>query len=423
LLIANCLCQRQRPKGVDNLATFVYTAIDPTGKQVKGSVAADTQDAATLKVKELGVTPISVAKGTALNSDINLSFMQKGPKPRDTSVFCRQMVSILGAGVGMSDALGMVAGQTENKVLQEAISGCREKIEQGSSLSEAMREYPKAFEDVFCTMVAAGEESGSLDISFTRMGESAEKTASLKALIKKSTMYPMVLGIVVVVVVFVMLTFIVPKFESFLTGLGSDLPAFTKMLVSAGNFCKNNVVYIVGGAALFVFGIKRFKKTNLGKHIFGKISMKAPIVKNLTVKTACANLMRTLSTLLATGINMVDAIEITGATMTNVYYKEALAKVKEEVAMGTPLSESLEHTKVFPDMVFHMASIGEETGNLVQMFDTTADYYDEEVKAATESLTALLEPLVIVALAGVVGPIVIALLMPMMSMYSSLSEA
>lgn len=404
------------------MATFVYTAIDSTGKQVKGSVAADSQDAATAKVKELGVTPISVAQGSALNADLNISFMQKSPGARDISVFCRQMVSILGAGVGMSDALAMVGGQTENPVLKSAIIGCREKIEQGSSLSEAMSEYPKAFEEVFCTMVAAGEESGSLDISFTRMGESAEKTASLKALIKKSTMYPMVLGIVVVVVVFVMLTFIVPKFESFLGSLGSELPAFTKALVAAGNFCKNNVLYIILFVIGLIIGIKQFKKTNIGKHVFGKISMKAPVVKNLTVKTACANLMRTLSTMLATGINMVDAIEITGATMTNVYYKEALEKIKDEVALGTPLSEAIEHTGVFPDMVYHMASIGEETGNLVQMFDTTADYYDEEVKAATESLTALLEPLVIVALAGVVGPIVIALLMPMMSMYSSLSD-
>lgn len=405
------------------MATFTYTAIDANGKQVKGAIAADSQDAATQKVKEMGVTPISVAQGTALNGDINLSFMQKGPKPRDTSVFCRQMVSILGAGVGMSDALRMVGGQTENKVLKEAIEGCREKIEQGSSLSEAMKEYPKAFEDVFCTMVAAGEESGSLDISFTRMGESAEKTAALKGLIKKSSMYPMVLGIVVVVMVFVMLTFIVPKFESFLSGLGSDLPAFTKALVAAGNFCKSNVLYIVGGVAVFIFAFKKFKATNLGKHVLGKVSMNAPVVKNMVVKTACANLMRTLSTLLATGIDMVNAIDITADTMTNVYYKEAMAKVKEEVAMGTPLSEALEHSKVFPDMVFHMAAIGEETGNLVQMFDTTADYYDEEVKTATESVTAMLEPLVIVAMAGVVGPIVIALLMPMMSMYSSLSDA
>ncbi len=405
------------------MATFTYTAVDNAGKQVKGSVAADSKEQATQKVKDLGVTPISIAQGTALNGDINLSFMQKGPKPRDTSVFCRQMVSILAAGVGMSDALRMVGGQTENKVLQAAIYGCREKIEQGMSLSEAMKEYPKAFSEIFCTMIAAGEESGSLDISFTRMGESAEKSAQLKGLIKKSSMYPMVLGIVVVVMVFVMLTFIVPKFESFLSGLGSDLPAFTKALVAAGNFCKSNVLYIVGGVAIFVFVLRKFKKTNVGKHVFGTIAVKMPVVKNMTVKTACANLMRTLSTLLATGIDMVSAIEITGETMGNVLYKEAMVKVKEEVAMGTPLSEALEHSKVFPDMVFHMASIGEETGNLVQMFDTTADYYDEEVKTATQSVTAMLEPLVIVAMAGVVGPIVIALLMPMMSMYSSLSDA
>lgn len=405
------------------MATFTYTAVDNAGKQVKGSVAADSKEQATQKVKDLGVTPISVAQGSALSGDINLSFMQKGPKPRDTSVFCRQMVSILGAGVGMSDALRMVGGQTENKVLQAAIYGCREKIEQGMSLSEAMKEYPKAFSDIFATMVAAGEESGSLDVSFTRMGESAEKSASLKALIKKSSMYPMVLGMVVVVMAVVMITFIVPKFESFLGGLGSELPAFTRALVNGGRFMQKNIVYIVIGVVVFVILFRQFKKTNLGKHVLGKVSMKAPVVKNMVIKTACANLMRTMSTLLATGIDMVSAIEITSDTMTNVYFKEAMLKVKDEVAMGTPLSEALEHSKVFPDMVFHMANIGEETGNLVQMFDTTADYYDEEVKSATESVTAMLEPLVIVAMAGVVGPIVIALLMPMMSMYSSLNDS
>ena len=405
------------------MATFTYTAVDNAGKQVKGSVAADSKEQATQKVKDLGITPISIAQGTALNGDINLSFMQKGPKPRDTSVFCRQMVSILAAGVGMSDALRMVGGQTENKVLQAAIYGCREKIEQGMSLSEAMKEYPKAFSEIFCTMIAAGEESGSLDISFTRMGESAEKSAALKALIKKSSMYPMVLGIVVVVMAVVMITFIVPKFESFLGGLGTDLPAFTKALVNGGRFMQKNIVYIVIAVVVIVVVLRRFKKTNAGKHVFGKIAIVMPVVKNMTIKTACANLMRTMSTLLATGIDMVSAIEITADTMTNVFFKEAMLKVKDEVAMGTPLSEALEHTKQFPDMVFHMASIGEETGNLVQMFDTTAEYYDEEVKTATQSVTAMLEPLVIVAMAGVVGPIVIALLMPMMSMYDSINSA
>lgn len=404
------------------MATFTYTAIDSNGKQVKGTVAADTQEAALDQVKGLGVTPINVAKGSAMNAEINFSFLEKKPEARDISVFCRQMVSILNAGVGMSDALDMLGKQTENKMLRKAIIGCRESVESGSTLSQAMDKYPKVFSHTFATMIAAGEESGSLDISFTRIAEQNEKSAKLKGLIKKSTSYPKMLILIVVGVIIFMVTYLVPKFQDFLGSLGSELPTLTQIIVNISDFVKGNFVLIgVVGVGLFV-GFKYFSKTDVGKHVLGKISMKAPMLGDLTVKTASANTLRTLGTMLATGINMVDALDIVAETMTNIYFEEAIMKVKEDVSVGVPLSEALSDTGIFPDMVCHMTQIGEETGNLVEMFDTSADYYEQEVQDSTEALTSALTPMITVVMAGIVGVVIISLLLPMMSMYSSMDN-
>lgn len=289
-------------------------------------------------------------------------------------------------------------------------------------MHEAMREYPKVFSDIMCTMIAAGEESGSLETSFERIAEKNEKDTKLKALVKKSTMYPMILGILVVVIVTFMLTVIVPKFEDFLGSLGGSLPPLTQFLVDASDFMKNNILLIGAAVVALIIGFKMFKKTAFGRHLIDKIMLKVPLLGTLTTKTACSNVMRMMATLLATGISMIDAISITADTMTNIYYKEALLDVKTEVAQGTPLSDALEHTKMFPPMVHHMARIGEETGDLVSIFDRSALYYDEEVEASTQAVTAALEPMVIIAMAGIVGTMVIALLMPMMSMYDSLDS-
>ena len=404
------------------MTNFAYTALNEEGKEVRGTISAETNEEALAKIKAKGMTPLNVEKANALNSDINLSILQKKPTPKDMSLFCRQMVSILSAGVAMSEALEMLGLQTENPVLKDAINGCRLRIEGGSSMHEAMKEYPKVFPDVFATMVAAGEESGSLEISFTRMAEKFEKDTKMKALIKKSTMYPMVLGVIVVGVIIVMLGFIVPKFQDFLSSLGTELPALTQAIVDASDFFKAHYILIFAIVAALVVGFKMFQKTEFGLHLIDKIKMKMPLVGNLTIRTACSNMMRTLATLLSTGIPMIDAIDICGETMTNVFYKEAMASIKSEVSQGIPLSEAIENTKLFPPMVCHMTKIGEETGNLVGMFDRSADYYDEEVQSATEAMTAALEPIIIVVMAGIVGTMVVALLMPMMSMYDGLDS-
>ena len=401
---------------------FNYVGLNnETGKQVKGTVAADNEAEALDKIKAKGLTPMSVEEATAMTKSVSIGFGTAKPKPRDMSVFCRQMVSVLSAGVSMSKALEMLGQQTENKTLQTAIVGCQQKIEAGSSMHEAMEDY-KCMSGIFATMIAAGEESGSLETSFTRMAEKFEKDAKLKALVKKSTMYPMVLGIILVVVVVVMLEFIIPKFTDFLGQLGTDLPAITKAIVNASEFFKKNIVLIAIAVGGLIVGVKMFKKSSVGRHFIDNIMLKAPLLGTLTKKTACSNVARTLATLVSTGISILDALDITAATMTNIFFKEGLEKVKVEVAQGMPLSEALEMTKLFPPMITQMTKIGEETGQLVEMFDRAANYFDEEVEAATQSVTAAIEPMVIVAMAGIVGTMVIALLMPMMSMYDGLDS-
>lgn len=403
------------------MANFTYSALDKNGKEQKGNIAADSREEAISKIKSKELTPLNVEEATAMNKEISFGFLQAKPKPRDMSVFCRQMVSILSAGVSLSRALEMLGEQTENKVLAEAIKGCRSKIEAGSTMNEAMMDYA-CMSGIFATMVAAGEESGSLETSFTRMAEKFEKDAALKALVKKSVMYPAVLVIVLIAVIIVMLAFVIPKFEDFLGSLGSELPKLTQAIVDASRFFQEHwvvIAIVVGG---FVAFIKWFKTIPVGRHFIDNLMLKMPLFGPLTTRTACANVMRTLATLLSTGISMLDAIEITKGTMSNIFYEEAMDSIKGEVAQGTPLSEALERTELFPPMIYHMTGIGEETGNLVEMFDRAAGYYDEEVKASTEALTAALEPVIIVAMAGIVGTMVIACLLPMMSMYEGLDS-
>ena len=407
---------------VITLAEFNYKALEnATGKEVKGTINADNEEEALQKLKAKELTPMEVTVATAMTKSVSIGFGKKAPKPRDMSVFCRQMVSILSAGVGMNKALEMLSAQTENAVLREAIEGCRTKIEQGSSMHEAMQDF-KCMRGIFATMVAAGEESGSLEISFTRMAEKFEKDAAMKALVKKSTMYPKVLIFVLLGVVVAMLQFVIPKFQDFLGSLGGELPPLTKAIVAASDFFKARWYIIAAVVAAFVFAYKTFNKSAVGRHFIDNLKLKMPLMGPLTVKTACANITRTMGTLIATGLPMLEAIEIAGSTMENIHYQEAMQTVKTDVAQGTPLSDALESTKLFPSMVYQMTRIGEETGDLVAMFDRTAGYFDDEVKAATEAMTAAMEPLIIVAMAGIVGTMVISLLMPMMSMYDNLDS-
>lgn len=403
------------------MASFSYTAVDRTGRDRKGSIAADTKEKARELLKTEGLMPLSVSEQSLMTKDININIGGK-PKARDMSIFCRQFVSIVSAGVTIIDAMEMLSEQTENKILRKAILDTKVAVEKGESLANAMRINKKIFSDIFITMVEAGEASGSLEVSFSRMADQFEKEAKLKALVRKASIYPSVVAVVAVGVVIVMLTFIVPTFQQMFEDLGTTLPAITQAIVSMSKFMQKYWYIVVCAIVGLVLLAKYFKKTDAGKRFFGRIGLKAPLFGKLTVKTASSRLARTLSTLLAAGLPLIDALEITSNVMTNIFFKEALVEAKEDVTMGTTLSEPLYRSRLFPALVCHMLKIGEESGNIESMLEKLADYYDDEVEVATQSLMAALEPMIIILLAGIIGTIIISILMPMAQMYSGLQN-
>lgn len=403
------------------MATFAYEALDKKGATVKGTVEAENIDLARAEIKNQGVTLLDIKEQGVLNKEINIDIGGK-PKPRDLSVFCRQFVSMLRAGVTILDALKMLGDATENKKLKEAINGVRVATEKGDTLSSAVAEYPKVFPELMVNMIAAGEASGSLDVALDRMATQFERSAKTGAMVKKAMIYPIVVCIVAIVVVIVMLVVVIPSYMEMFKDLGTDLPGITKAVMAASNFIMDKWFILLPIIIAIVVAVMSFSKTDTGKHFFGKIAIKVPAISNLVIKSASAQMARTLSTLLAAGIPLVEAVEIVAQIMTNIYFREALEDAKSEVTIGQPLSRPLETCGLFPPMVYYMTRIGEETGNNEEMLDKLADYYEDEVEMAVAGLMSAMEPAIIVVLAGVVGVILGACMAPMLTMYESLNS-
>ena len=403
------------------MAEFNYLVVDKTGKEKKGNMQAETVDEVRAKLKNEGFTVVNVTKASALTKEINIT-IGKAVKPRDLSVFCRQFISMVRAGVTILDSLDMLADQTENVAMAKAIRGVHTEIRKGETLSEALSKYPKVFPDIMCSMVAAGEASGKLDIAFERMATHFEKSAKLKAIVKKAMIYPIIVMIVALVVIVVMLIKVIPAYDSMFEQLGGELPALTRAVVAVSDFIMHDwfwlIVILIGvGIAISVF-----KKTITGQIVFGTISRKLPVFGKMTIKHASSNYARSLSTLIYSGLPMMDALAITANTMSNYLYKQALNHAREEVAKGVSLSEPIVQSGMFPPMVGHMTKIGEETGDLEGMLSRLADYYDEEVEMATQSVIAALEPMIILVLAAIVIVIIGAVMLPMFQLYGQMDN-
>ncbi len=403
------------------MASFGYTILDASGKEIKGSIEADSLEAARAELKRQGNVLLDIRAQSLLTKDV--SFKIGGwPKPRDLSVFCRQFVSMSKAGVTIVDSLRMLSEQTENERLREATDGVRVSVEKGETLADSLKLYPKIFPELLVNMVAAGEASGSLDVALERMSTHFEKASKTSALVKKAMIYPVVVCLVAIGVVVVMLTVVIPNYTKMFAELGTELPAITKAVASLSDILINWWMVIVPVIIIAAIGIKSFSATDQGKHFFHKLMIKMPVFSNLTIKQAASQVARTMSTLLAAGVPLVEAVEIVASTMNNVYYKEAMMDCKKEIIIGQPLSKPMEQSGLFPPMVYHMVRIGEETGNTEEMLSKLADYYDDEVEVAVQSFMAALEPLIIVILAGIVIVLVGACMAPMLTMYQSLDN-
>lgn len=402
------------------MPTFGYTAFDGSGKQVKGSIEADSREQVLRELKIKGLTPTKVESQNFLTRDIEFNLGKV--KTKELAIFCRQFVSISKAGVPIIQNMQLLSEQTENKVLANAIKAIATDIEKGETLTSAMEKHSKIFPNLLITTVGAGEASGNLDMAFERMAIQLEKSAQIEDMIKKAMIYPIIVFIVAIGVVAVMLVVVIPSYTDMFDELGTELPPITQLVVSMSDFVISRWYIII---AVVVFGVvffKWFNSTSVGQLTLGRIQLKLPIFGNLAQKKACSNLARTMSTLFASGVSIVDSIDITSRTMDNVLYKNALIETKDGVVAGQPMSLALENTKMFPPMMYHMIRIGEESGASDEMLEKLADYYDQEVEAATSQLMAAMEPMIIIALAAIVGFLIAAIMSPMMTMYQSLDN-
>lgn len=404
------------------MATYQYTAFNQNGKQVKGKIEAGDIPKAERLLKNQGLIPVKVATPTLLDAEVNTSMFGKGTSPRDMAVFCSQMTSLLHAGVAIVDAFEMLENQTSNKVLRNALIDTRAGIAKGEPLGETMKKHPEAFDEMLVNMVEAGEASGSIENSFHRMGIQFEKSAKIKGMVKSAMTYPIIVLIIAVAVVIVMLKVVIPNFVGMFAELDTELPAITKAVMAFSDWMKQYWIAVIVVVIVLAIGFNIFKSTATGQVIIGRVSMKLPLVGNLINKQAAANFSRTMSTLLSSGISIVDALKITRKNMPNVLYKDAMDLCIDEVEKGTPLTQPVTNCGLFPPMTCHMVKIGEETGNIETMLDKSAEYFEEEVEMATASLMKAMEPLMIILLAGIVGVLLAACLAPMMTMYEALDN-
>lgn len=402
------------------MASFTYEAIDKKGKTKKANIEAETIEKAKSMLKSEGYTVLSIGETSLMNRDISFGGKKK-VSPRDLGVFCRQFVSLSKAGVSVIQSLGMLADQTESKVMKEAIRNTRDNVEKGDSLASAMKRE-KIFPSLLINMVEAGESSGNLEDAMDRMATHFEKDAKLKGIVKKALMYPCVLIVVMIAVVIVMLVVVIPNFEAMFDSIGGDLPAFTKAVVALSKFIQTRWYVIIAVLAIIVIAFKMYQSTLEGKRQIARIVLKVPVFGELVQKQNCARFASTLSTLIASGMGMVEAVEITGKTLDNILFKEAVLEASKQVQRGVALSVPLKASGLFPPMIMHMLAIGEETGNMEEMLHNSAVYYDEEVELTTQTLTSLMEPIIIVMMAGVVCLLILAIFGPMMSMYDQLNK-
>lgn len=394
---------------------FNFTAIDRSGKRVRSSLEASSLETAKNSLRGAGYTILDIKEQTALNRDIELPFLGN-PKAKDMAVFCRQFVSILRAGVSVASILSMLSQQTSNKKLRAAIREMQADVEKGETLAASMRRHPKIFPSILVNMVAAGEASGNLEESFLQMEHYFDRAKRTKSKVTSAMIYPSVLIVVMIGVLIVMMTKIIPSFLKTFEEMDAELPKITLAVMAVCDWFQAWWWLLVLILVLLVVGGILFHRTDKGRHFFGWLARKIPVVGNLTVKSACATFCRTMEVLIGSGLTLTDSLELASSNMSNIYYYEAVREARGMVAEGTPLRDSLERTGLFPAMVSNLVGIGEETGDLQGMMGKVADYYDEEVEEATKKLLNLMEPAIIIFMAVFVLIIVLSIYLPMINM-------
>ncbi len=401
------------------MASFTYTAITKEGKNVKGQLQAGTKDIATSNIKEMGLIPLTVNE----QSGMNKSFVIGNPvKVKDLTIFCQQFEAILTAGVSVLEALFLLKEQTQNKHLSKIIEDMYTRVERGEALSASMQANSKYFPSILINMIEAGEVSGNLEIALNRMAQHFENEHELQQSVKKATTYPTVVAFVAVIVVVILVVVVVPTFVSMFAGMGMELPGTTKALLAISDFIKTKwyiLIVVIGGS---IFGLRFYSKTEVGSITLSRIKLVVPIFGPVQTKIVASRFSRTMSTLLASGLPLLEALVIVAKVVDNYVVEKGLLDAKDQVSKGIPLSKPIMEMGVFPPMITHMVRIGEETGQMEPILNKVADFYDREVESAVAQMTTMLEPAIIVFLAVVVGFVVISIIQPMFGMYSGINN-
>lgn len=405
------------------MAKYKYLITNKYGKEKRGVMEATSQESAVAQLKNDGSVVLEISETANIaNASWNIT-IGNPVKKKDITIFCKQFYSILTAGVTVIDGLRMVQDQTENKYLRQALYNVMVSVEKGDSLADAMEMEKKVFPSLLIHMVAAGEATGNLEVAFDRICTQFDKDMKLASMVKSAMIYPIVVLIVAVGVVIILMTTVIPSFQETFEQMGEELPALTQMVVAVSDFMVSNLVLVIGSIIFLVCFIIFGRRTEPGKQFTSRVALKIPMFKSFSVKNAAAKFSMTMSTLIVSGVPLVDALEIVANVIENRVIRAAVKGCREEVMQGIPMSEPLEASRVFPPMVTHMLKIGEETGTTEAMLDKVAEYYESEVEEATKNLTSAMEPIIIVVLAVLVGGVIGAIMMPMLSIYENAGNA
>lgn len=389
---------------------FIYKARNRAGKRIKGDLDAPSLDMAETVLKRRGFSEIKVKPKP--KDILEGTFLEGGVSSRDMVIFSRQFSTMINSGVPILQSLQVMCEQTENKKLRRKLYEVKNDIESGSSLYEGLNKHKDVFDDLYTNMVDAGETGGVLDVVLDRLAQYIEKVARLKAKVKSAMIYPGVIVTVAVAVIAIILVFVIPTFEQMFADFGGALPAPTQFVINLSRFAKGNILYIILSLIAAFIALKMFYKWERGKILVDNWILFVPVFGPLLRKVVVARFSRTLSTMITSGVPILNALDIVSRTSGNKTVELAVLDAKKSISEGQTLSEPLDETGIFPPMVIHMISIGETTGALDSMLGKIADFYDDEVDVAVDTLTSLIEPIMIVILGVIVGGLVISMYLP-----------
>jgi type IV pilus assembly protein PilC len=402
------------------MTVYQWTGKDKNGKIQKGEMEAASVQTVKSNLARLRITPARV-KEKPRDIFENVSFLQPKVVEKDVILFARQFSTMIDAGLPIVQCLEILLSQQENKTFKKLLKDIKESVESGSTLADALKKFPKQFDDLFVNMIAAGEAGGILDTILRRLSGYMEKAAKLKAKVKGAMTYPLVTLVIAFIVLAVILVFVIPVFQQMFADFGKELPVPTQIVVSLSNFVKSKILYILGAIVLFIFAFKRFYKTPKGRILVDRFVLTLPVVGMLIRKVSVAKFTRTMGTMLSSGVAILDALDITAKTSGNKTIEGALYNVRSAIAEGQTMAEPLSESGVFPPMVCQMISVGESTGALDAMLGKIADFYDEEVDQAVDNLTSLIEPFMLVFLGVTIGGLVIAMYLPIFKLAGAIS--